>query len=95
MKRMREGGPGGRRRSKPIRLVGSCLATVFLALGGCSYLETIAQRTAAPDDRIQLGPGDDAPFLRRHEIQGYTCVEQLLLQCERAGTKFSCRCVSR
>lgn len=66
------------------------------ALAGCAYMETVMNRVAGPEDRIQLGLRDRTVSLDRREITDYTCVDGLLLQCKRgAGSKFFCRCVPR
>ena len=66
----------------------------LLTLGGCSYLETMTSRAAAPDDRVQLGWQDGPLFLRRWEIPDYTCIDDLMLQCARAGPTYLCQCVA-
>lgn len=79
--------------SRLLRL-GGCLATMVMITSGCSYSESITQRTRNPDERIQLEPEDGQLFLRRaREIENYTCRGNALLLCERAGARLVCRCV--
>ena len=66
-----------------------------LGFAGCGYVEAQLARTAAPDDRIQLGR-QDRLLLRRGDVEKYTCVPGYLLQCERfASFTYSCTCSLR
>jgi Cyclin-dependent kinase inhibitor 3 (CDKN3) len=84
------------RCSDALRLVvGSCLMTGLLTLAGCSFLETVRTRTAAPDDRAQLGWQDGTLFLRRGELDDYRCTNGLALQCESVSGRSLCHCPQR
>jgi len=72
------------------------LLASLLALGGCGHIETMMNRVAPPDDRIQLGPDNSTLYLTQREITDYTCIEHLLLVCERgASPKYACSCKPR
>lgn len=79
-------------------LAKSCVARhallpLMLTLSGCTYLESMAQRTASPDDRNQLDRRDGMVLLTPAEISDYTCMGGLVLLCERGGAgTYSCRC---
>jgi len=49
-------------------------------------------RPGTPDTRVQLSSPTETLFLRRREIEDYTCVEPLTLVCQRSGTLYSCAC---
>lgn len=80
----------------PFRLVWNGVLIACLMLSGCSYTETMMNRRASPDDRIQLTRQHGTLFLAKHEIEDYTCARDLLFRCERGGAgKFTCRCALR
>ena len=96
MKAIKNRTPFGHRRSDELRLVvGSCLMSGLLTLGGCSFLDTVRTRTAAPDDRAQLGWQDGTLFLQRGELDDYVCVNGLALQCESVSGRSLCHCPQR
>jgi hypothetical protein len=64
----------------------------LLVLGGCASLSEIMNRRGTPDTRVQLSSQTETLFLRRSQIEGYTCTEPLTLVCERSGTLYSCSC---
>jgi len=84
--------PWVRRRASATPIVGGCLMTGLLMLGGCSFLETVTTRTAPPDGRTQLGWQDGVQSLHRGELDDYTCVDGLPLQCESVSGKSLCHC---
>ena len=73
------------------RLASSALLGL-LVLGGCASLTEIMNRPGAADTRVQLSSQTETLFLRRSQIEGYTCTEPLTLVCERSGTRYSCSC---
>jgi hypothetical protein len=67
----------------------------LLGLGGCAYVDTVLQRSATPDERVQLG-GQHRVSLRAREIPHYTCEGGYLLRCDRGGSStYSCTCAPR
>lgn len=86
----------GRRHSNSIRTASkNCLVTGLVVLGGCSFLDTVTTRTGAVDNRTQLRWQDGTLFLQRGELENYTCINDLPLQCESVGGKSLCRCPRR
>ena len=86
----------GQRRSNAIRTAAkSCLMTGLVALGGCSFLDTVTTRTGAADNRIQVSWQDGTLSLDRGELENYTCIDHLPLQCESVAGKSLCRCPRR
>lgn len=65
-------------------------------LSGCAYLDAQLQRTALPDDRIELGWQDRLSVYAR-DLSNYTCEDQqYVLSCDRAGSiTYSCTCALR
>jgi hypothetical protein len=71
------------------------IALTFLTLGGCAYMETVMEREGEPDTRVQLPSLNGNFFLSYREIADYTCAQDLLLQCDRTGSTYSCWCGPR
>ena len=80
------------RRSSARRIVGSCLMTGLLLLGGCAFLDTVTTRTAPLDERTQLGWQDGVQSLHRGKLDDYTCLDGFPLQCESVSGKSLCHC---
>lgn len=68
--------------------------TALVTLGGCSFLDTVTTRTAA-DERTQLRWQDGTLSLHRGELERYTCMDDLPLQCESVSGKSLCHCPRR
>jgi hypothetical protein len=95
MKARRESAASGqRRRFLRIGLLASG-GLALLAVSGCSYMDKVMHRTGHGDTRVQLSWEDGELFLDRREIREYTCGDEYLLKCDRAGSKYSCHCVFR
>ena len=61
-------------------------------LGGCSYLETLSQRSAPADTRIEIG-WQQRLSLHPRDVENYTCAVHYTLRCERGGAAtYSCTC---
>ena len=85
---------GRARWSAAARLTACTGAACLLlsGLGGCSYLETMTQRTGSVDTRIELG-WQERRSLYAREIRNYKCPADHTLQCERGGAiTYSCTC---
>jgi len=81
-----------RRSASVIRSLAVCLP---LGLSGCSYIETQLDRTAPPDNRIQLD-WQERRQLSQRESSHYRCPVHYVLRCDRAGSiTLSCTCELR
>ena len=96
MKALKEHTSAGRRRSNAIRIVaGNCIMVGLVTLGGCSFLDAVTTRAAPADDRVQLSWEDGTLSLHRGELENYTCIDDLPLQCESVSGKSLCWCPRR
>lgn len=75
--------------------VSIALQGLLLGLAGCSYLEAQVQRTAPPDNRIELG-WQERVSARPRDIANYKCGSAHTLVCDGGGAvTLSCTCVLR
>ena len=85
----------GRARWSAAARLSACIGVGCLllsGLGGCSYLETMMQRSGSVDQRIELG-WQERRSLYAREIPNYTCPAHYTLLCERGGAiTYSCTC---
>ena len=66
---------------------------VLAALAGCTYVDSMLQRSAPPDTRVQLG-WQDRVFVYSHNVANFTCRGDYLMMCDRGGAiTLSCTCV--
>jgi hypothetical protein len=79
---------------RPPTILGSvALLAALFAAGGCAYVDSLANRTSAPDGRIHVTGRDGMLLLSGREIPNYTCVKPETLVCERAGAaSYTCVC---
>jgi len=80
-------------RSPAAIVVSLALLGIMSALTGCTYVDTMMQRRAPPDTRVQLG-WQDRVFVYARDVNAYTCRGDYTMMCDRGGAiTLSCTCV--